>query len=171
MIWFKNVYEAIDKVKETANNAIEWLKRVDVDLSESKEDITLLTDKLIAIDEWKADLSIECTREIQRVNEKVNSFSSELDEKIYGINKLMDLKVANLGDEDKKKAMLTLLSKISKMEEIKESAEHRRSTQELLDKLSELKDRFSEYDRKDVSTTAVKAQLDIINWVLGETNE
>jgi len=111
------------------------------------------------------------SNEIKLINAKVNSLSAEFNDKIEKMNKFIDLKVASLDDEEKEKTIFSLLSKISQLEEIKESAEHRRSTKELLDKLYELKDRFSEYDRKGVATTAVKAQLDIINWVLGETNE
>jgi hypothetical protein len=92
-------------------------------------------------------------------------FESSIDDKIVGLYRTVDEKIA--GGNGNVKATTSLLRRIAVLEGVKDAAEHRRSSQELLERLEEYKKKLLALDRTDENYGRYQDAVNILNWVLG----
>lgn len=136
-------------------------------LKKKNEEILLLQKDIEVLSIEKNELQKRLNREISKVDAKIMTLEKDTDEKIYGVFKSIDLKITNATHEEKKKTVVDLMSRIAELEGLKDAIEHRRSTAEVIEKKKKAEELVSKLDREDQPTVGVKAQIKIIEWVLG----
>lgn len=94
-------------------------------------------------------------------------FESSIDDKIVGLYRMVDEKIHNGNGNVKTSA--SLLRRIALLEGITDAKEHRRSTEELLERLEGYKKTLLELDRTDSNYSRYEDAITLIQWVLGET--
>lgn len=112
----------------------------------------------------------ESTNRIKRLNillnEKLDSIKEDNENILIGISKSFNQKIDNLSEG--KPLVQDLLKKIAYLESLKESIDHRRSTNEVISKLTELNDAMLTAAREEKSTDSLEERVNILKWVLGE---
>jgi len=96
-------------------------------------------------------------------------FEGGIDDKIVGLYRAVDEKVSS--GNGHVKATATLLKRIAVLEGLKEVADSRRPTDEVLVKLDAYKKKLLAMDRTDNGFDRYQDAINILNWVLGENNE
>jgi len=158
---------------------VDKLQKGSVEANSNKEEQVRIINKRLTVLETRVsevirDFSVEVdgvkgkvTHEVVRLEEKVRLLEEGTDEKLFGLSKLFDIKMANLVDEEKKDQALNMMKRIAELEEVKDAKEHRRGTEEILKKKKAAEVLLADLDRKDQPTVAIREQIKVFNWVLG----
>lgn len=104
------------------------------------------------------------------VDNKLDLLRGELDDKVVGMYRTIDEKVAQ--GNGNTRVVADLLRKIAKLQDVKDSIETRRSTEMVLDRIAQHKKLMLEEEKNDVNNLQRRSDIiKTLEWVLGENNE
>lgn len=139
---------------ESLRGDIEGLPKTDIELL--KEDFNILMKK------WSIGFE-------RKVNDRMDILEGTVDEKIVGLYKRVEERLAN--NNGNNRTIAGFLRRIAILENLKDKQEHRRSVQELLDMKERLHQEALKLDREEKNYFMALEKIELLKWVLGEKDE
>ena len=142
------------------------LTHFDRKVGDIQSQVDKLNQRLDAIDE--TILSMTKNDLDKFMTNRLVMFEGSIDDKIVGLFRTVDEKISN--GNGNVKATTSLLRRIAVLEGIKDAVEHRRPTGELIERLEGYRKQLLQLDRTDGSYSRYQDAINILNWVLGESD-
>ena len=89
-----------------------------------------------------------------------------VDDKITGLYHSLDERISHGNGNGR--AYIGVMKKLAQLEDVKDAVEHRRSSQELIQKRDELKKQLVDLHREGKDTSSIEIEYNIIKWVLND---
>lgn len=140
--------------------------------NEVSDALLLIMDRFKNIEIAKADIQELSNHrsEMHRVLlAGIDTLNQDIAVKISGLMQYVRDKLSNVkagGDQD-----VELLKKLAKLEDIKDSIEHRRSTEEIVSEIESLKQELASADRDNFNVDKINYKISILKWVLGGSHD
>ena len=170
MKWLDTLIENAIK-KEVSSLSLKVLEDVKVRLDDihnsqrkfQQEVCKEVNDRLRVIEgDVKPQLQVVVDNVIQRLEVSENN----VDDKIMGLYKSLDEKISSGNGNGR--AYIGVMKRLAQLEDVKDAVEHRRSSQELIQKRDELKKQLVDLHREGKDTSSIEIEYNIIKWVLND---
>lgn len=167
------ISDKVDRLDDLLNSELSLLKgRIGNDRSENEREFLLLkknvssvVDKISKIDDEV--LGMTKNQLLRILDMKLDAYRGDIDGKISGLMVYVkDRVAASMSTDDN----VEILKKIARLEDLKDSIEHRRSTEQVIEERKRLILLLSSLNREDSNLVAVAAKVEILDWILGGTS-
>lgn len=95
-------------------------------------------------------------------------FKQEIRESIKAIEQNINALTSIESVDSVSPTIMSLLKKIAKLEGVKDAIEHRKTSEEVLERYKQLNNLKLKLEREEKDVNMVNSQLEILKWVLGE---
>lgn len=164
-MWFKD--KSIEKRLaihlKTLYAQAEMIGTQNVSIGELRKEIS---DLMKDFESYREDQNTRNKRVLGLVEDRINTQHEETEILLVNLNKEFSKKIDVLSNGTP--LVTELLKKIARLEGISYASEHRRSTEEVLGKLANLDQKMLKEEREEKDITAIKEQVGLLKWVLGD---
>ena len=163
----KEIYLAVQTLESSERDIMCLIS----DLKKRDEELrTLIKEVVTDLENYKEENNNRIKKLNVSFDERKALITEDVDLKIGGLARYLNNRLMEVGD---KAVVPGLLKRIAVLEGYADAVEHRRSTQEILDKLKEVSDKQLEFDRKSptdekVEDPVLRAIEDTLRYCLGE---
>ena len=101
---------------------------------------------------------------VDNIGQRIAIAEGNVDDKITGLYHSLDERISKGNGNGR--AYIGVMKRLAQLEDVKDAVEHRRSSQELIQKRDELKKQLVDTHREGKDISLLQVQLDTVNWVI-----